>query len=109
MSAIGRELLLLNMDAAMAKFRWDLFRPSNQPVTQAVRADVAVTPTKKRGIIHNSFNFSGDNENATLPKRRAGVNNVTLIRFSFFWVFLSRMPLRASILKRAVTVTSVIS
>jgi hypothetical protein len=98
--AMGRELLLLNIAAAMQKFRWDFLSRKSVPRVQATTADTEVTPTKKRGMIQSSLSFSGDREKATLEKRRQGVKSDTFNLFRCFCVFLSRMPLRDMILKK---------
>jgi len=77
--ATGRELVFINMDAAMAKFLWDRFNLNTQPKQNATIIDAPVTRAKKRGMIHNSRNIAGERKRAIFEKRRAGVNRVTLI------------------------------
>jgi hypothetical protein len=64
-----------------------------------MRAETAVTTTKRMGMIQSSFNLDGEREKATLEKRRHGVKSETLTRLSCFWVFLSSIPLLASTLR----------
>lgn len=98
MRAIGRLLLLLNIDAAMAKFLCVLLSLKSDPTVSATKADIKVTKTKRIGMIQSSRSFAGERENATLENSRQGVNRFTLTLLSCFCVFLSRMPFRASTL-----------
>jgi len=93
--ATGREFEFMNVAAAIAKFLCEGLRRKRFPSSQATPNEVPVTSKKKMGMIHSSFNFSGERKNATLEKRRQGVKKLTLRTFSCFCVSLSSMPRRA--------------
>jgi hypothetical protein len=81
MRAMGSEFEFMNIEAAIAKLRWDFFSPNILERTLATRAEKTVTTMKKIGITHSSLSFAGFKKNATLENSRAGVNKEMLIWF----------------------------
>lgn len=58
MSAIGRELEFINIEAATAKLLWERLSRKVKPRKKATAMESKVTTTKNIGMTHSSRSFS---------------------------------------------------